>query len=127
MYNTLYRVINILLINVYILTRMHSSRMRTARSLIIRGVSARGVCPCDLSHHAFDVTCVLPPHPLSVNTSAAAYIVRPRCMLGYHTFSPPPVNRMTDRCKNNTVISDIERVYFQNPWVFPTVRSRSSP
>ena len=30
---------------------------------------------CDLSHHAFDVTCMLPPLQLSVSTSAAAYIV----------------------------------------------------
>ena len=50
-----------------------------------------GTCPvvpaggvsCDLSHHAFDVTCMLPPNQLSVSTSAAAYIVWPRCMLGY--------------------------------------------
>ena len=42
----------------------------------------RGVS-CDLSHHAFDVTCMLPPLQLSVSTSAAAYIVWPRCMLGY--------------------------------------------
>ena len=65
---------------------MHSSRMHTARSLIIgggvsawggvcqRGVSAQGVS-WDLFHHAFDVTCMLPPHQLSVSTSAAAYIV----------------------------------------------------
>ena len=58
-------------------TRMHSSRMRTARSLTIKvgggclprggsvggGVRPVGVCPrgvlCNLSHNAFDVTCIL--------------------------------------------------------------------
>ena len=43
----------------------------------------RGVCVLWLTYHAFDVTCMLPPHQLSVSTSAAAYIVWPRCMLGY--------------------------------------------
>ena len=91
---------------------MHSSRMRTARTLTVRGgacqgggclpggvgacqggclpggclpggVPARGGVPCDLSHDAFDVTCMLPPHQLSPNTSAAAYIVLAHCMLGY--------------------------------------------
>ena len=58
-----------------------------SRGVSVQGVSARGLSAwgwsCDLSHHAFDVTCMLPPHQLSVNTSAAAYIVWPRCMLGY--------------------------------------------
>ena len=49
--------------------------------------SGGGVClgcvSCDLSHHAFDVTCILSQHQLSVNISATAYIVWPRCMLGY--------------------------------------------
>ena len=61
--------------------------MRTARSLtILGGVPARGCLPkgvpaqggvtaCDLSHHAFDVTCVLSCHQLRLTTSAAAYIV----------------------------------------------------
>ena len=55
------------------------------------GCLPRGVS-CDLSHHAFDVTCMLPPHQLRLNTSAAASIVLTHCMLGY-----PPVNRMADR------------------------------
>ena len=46
-------------------------------------VPVQGVS-CDLSHHAFDVTYMLPPHQQSVSTSAAAYIVWPRCMLGYN-------------------------------------------
>ena len=62
-----------------------------------RGVSARGV-PCDLSHDAFDVTCMLPPHQLRPNTSAAAYIVLAHCIMGY----TPPVDRMTHTCKNIT-------------------------
>ena len=80
-----------------------------------RGVSAWGVfaqggiclgvgclpggVPCDLSHDAFDVTCMLPPHQLRPNTSAAAYIVLAHCMMGY---TPPPVDRMTHTCKNIT-------------------------
>ena len=39
-------------------------------------VSAGGGCvSCDLSHHAFDVTCMLPPHQLRLTSSAAAYIL----------------------------------------------------
>ena len=53
---------------------------------------------CDLSHNAFDVTCILPPHQLRHINCAAAYIVWPRCMLGYI----PPVDRITDTCKNIT-------------------------
>ena len=68
------------------------------------GCSCRGgLGSCDLSHHAFDVTCMLPPHQLSVSTCAAPYIVWPRCMLGYTHAPPPPVNRMTNRCKNITL------------------------
>ena len=43
------------------------------------GCLPRGVCPggvpCDLSHHALDVTCLLPPHQLRPTNSAAAYIL----------------------------------------------------
>ena len=52
-----------------------------------RGVLHPGGVPCDLSHHAFDVTCMLPPHQLRLNTNAAPYILLAHCMLGYH---PPP-------------------------------------
>ena len=34
-----------------------------------------GGVPCDLSHHAFDVMCMLPPHQLRPTNSAAAYIL----------------------------------------------------
>ena len=102
-------------------TRMHSSRMHTRHSLTIvgggclpRGVSAQGVSAqgggvclggclprgvsalgvsCDLSHHAFDVTCMLPPHQCS-------------CLYGDPGAcwdTTPTVNRMTDRCKNITL------------------------
>ena len=43
--------------------------------LLPRGVSYLGDVPCDLSHHAFDVTCMLPPHQLKPTNSAAAYIL----------------------------------------------------
>ena len=68
------------------------------------GVHGRGgAWPCDLSHHAFDVTCMLPPHQLRPTNSAAPYIV----LVGHVTCMPPPppptpVNRITDRCKNIT-------------------------
>ena len=87
---------------------MHSSRMRTARTLTVGGGGgfsipggspSQGGIPCDLSHNAFDVTCMLPPHQLRHIKCAAAYIVWPRCMLGY---IPPPVDRITDTCKNIT-------------------------
>ena len=61
-----------------------------------RWVPAWGVS-CDLSHHAFDVTCMLTPHLLSVSTCAAPYSVT-QVLAGIH-----PPNRMTDRCKNITL------------------------
>ena len=55
------------------------------------GVSpSRGV-PCDLSHHAFDVTCMLSPHQLRPTNSAAAYIVVVQGMMGY-----PPTPLLTE-------------------------------
>ena len=59
------------------------------------GVCQGGCVPCDLSHHAFHVTCMLPPHQLRLNTSAAAYILLAHCMLGY----TPPSCGQTDTCK----------------------------
>ena len=58
----------------------------------------RGVS-CHLSHHAFDVTCMLSLHQLRLLTSAAAYI-----MFGHVTCDAcwDTVDRMTDTCKNIT-------------------------
>ena len=42
-----------------------------------RGISIQGGVPCDISHHAFDVTCMLPPHQLRHINSAPAYIQLP--------------------------------------------------
>ena len=50
------------------------------------GFSIQGGVPCDLSHHAFDVTCMLSPNQLRLTNSAAAYIVVVQGMMGY----PPP-------------------------------------
>ena len=64
-----------------------------------------GSVPCDPSHHAFDVTCMLPPHQLRHINSAPAYILLPghvTCKACWDTH-PSPVNRMTDRCKNITL------------------------
>ena len=46
-----------------------------------------GGVPCDISHHAFDVTCMLPPHQLRHINSAPAYILLPghvTCKACYH-------------------------------------------
>ena len=102
-------------------TRMHSSRMRTARTVTIRwgggvcsrgvGVSAPGGCllwgggvsapggggPCDISHHAFDVICMLPAHQLRHINSAPAFILLPghvTCKACWDAH-PPPVDRHT--------------------------------
>ena len=72
--------------------------------LSIPGGSPSGGLPCDLSHHAFDVTCMLPPHQLRPTNSAAAYIVlvgHVTCKASWDT-TPPPVNRITHTCKNIT-------------------------
>ena len=74
--------------------------MRTARSLTILGgapaqgvsVQGRGV-PCDLSHHAFDVTCMLSSHQLRLITSAAAYIVFGHVTCGACWDTSPPTPR----------------------------------
>ena len=49
--------------------------------------------PCDLSHHAFDVTCMLSPHQLRASSYAPAYI-----LVGHVTRMPPC--GQTDTCKN---------------------------
>ena len=57
------------------------------------GGSAREGVPCDLSHHAFDVTCMLPPHQLRPTNSAAAYILpvgHLTCKACWDTTPPPP-------------------------------------
>ena len=65
-----------------------------------RGVPAWGG-PCDLSHHAFDVTCMLSCHQLRLITSAAAYIVFGHVTCG--ACWDTPLDRMTDTCKNITL------------------------
>ena len=45
---------------------------------------------CDLSHHAFDVTCMLSQHQLRASSYAPAYI-----LVGHVTCMPPPVDRQT--------------------------------
>ena len=64
-----------------------------------RGVSAWGV-PGDLSHHTFDVTCMLSPYQLRASNNAAAYILlvgHGTCKTCWNT-SPvdrqPPLTRM---------------------------------
>ena len=50
--------------------------------------------PCDLSHHAFDVTCMLPSQQLSHINSAPAYIVLPghvTCKACWDTHARPPL------------------------------------
>ena len=56
------------------------------------GLSILGGVPCDISHHAFDVTCLLPPHQLRHINSAPAYILLPghvTCKACWDTHPPP--------------------------------------
>ena len=61
----------------------------------MHGCQGGGV-PCDLSHHAFDVTCILSPHQLRASSYAPAYI-----LVGHVTHMPPFCGQ-TDTCKNIT-------------------------
>ena len=55
-----------------------------------------GSVSCDLSHHAFDVACILSPHQLRASSYAPAYI-----LVGHVTCTPPsPLCGQTDACKN---------------------------
>ena len=77
-----------------------------------KGVPAKGV-PCDLSHHAFEVTCMLPPHQLRHINSAPAYIVlsgHVTCKACWDTTHHlPPPHGQTDTCKNITFANYICR------------------
>ena len=55
------------------------------------GFSIWGGVPCDLSHHAFDVTCMLPPHQLRHTNFAPAYILpgHVTCNASWDTHPPP--------------------------------------
>ena len=65
------------------------------------GVCLGGRCvSCDLSHHAFDVTCMLFLHQLWLITSAADYIVFGHVTCDACWDTPP--DRMIDMCKNIT-------------------------
>ena len=67
------------------------------------GSPSRGcVCvPCDLSHHAFDVTCMLPPHQLRHTNFAPAYILPGHVTCNASWDTHPPCGQ-TDTCKNIT-------------------------
>ena len=59
----------------------------------IQGGLHPGGVPCDISHHAFDVACMLPPHQLRHINSAPAYILLPghvTCKACWDTHPPPP-------------------------------------
>ena len=71
--------------------------------LYLGGSPSGGGVPCDISHHAFDVTCMLPPHQLRHINSAPAYILLPghvTCKACWDTH-PPPCGQ-THICKNIT-------------------------
>ena len=70
--------------------------------LLLEGVSAPGVVPCGLSCHAFDVTCMLPPHQLRHINSAPAYILLPGHVTCKACWDTPPPHGQTDTCKNIT-------------------------
>ena len=82
--------------------------MRTARTLTEGGVlhqggvsiweggfSTWGGSPCDLSYHAFDVTCMLPLHQLRHTNYAPAYILPGHVTCNASWDTPPPL--WTDR------------------------------
>ena len=87
--------------NMYLKTRMHSSRMRTVRfcpylpactvqrGSATRGVSATRGCQLPRGGVCYQGGCLLPGGPEGCI---------PAC-----TEADPPVNRMTDRCKNITL------------------------
>ena len=63
------------------------------------GCLPRGL-PCDLSHHAFDATCMLSHHQLRPTNSAVAYILlvgHVTCKACWDT-TPSPVDRILDTC-----------------------------
>ena len=69
---------------------MHGRGGLRGRGACVAGgacVVVGGAWPCDLSHHAFDVTCMLSPHLLRPTNSAAPYIV----LVGHVTRMPPPL------------------------------------
>ena len=59
------------------------------------GGSPLGGVPCDLSHHAFDVTCMLPSHQLRHTNCAPAYILpgHVTCNASWDTHPPPWTDR----------------------------------
>ena len=63
--------------------------------LSISGGSPSGGVPSDLSHHAFDVTCMLPPHQLRHTNCAPAYILpgHVTCNASWDTHPPPWTDR----------------------------------
>ena len=66
------------------------------------GVSWGGCVPCDISHHAFDVTCLLPPHQLRHINSAPAYILLPGHVTCKACWDTHPPRGQTHTCKNIT-------------------------
>ena len=67
-----------------------------------RGLSILGGVPCDISHHAFDVTCMLPPHQLRHINSAPAYILLPGHVTCKACWDTHPPCGQTHTCKNIT-------------------------
>ena len=105
-----------------IITRMHSSRTRTARfkgHLYRRGSAQRlgvegGVCRGCVSRG-----CLPGGSVQGVYTPA-------HCMLGYKR-SPPPENRMTDRCKNISFPQlRLRAVIMDSQWILISGGSRIS-
>ena len=63
-------------------------------------MSAKGGVPCDLSHNAFDVTCMLSLHQLRLITSAAFQIVLGHVICDACWDTNAPMDRMTDTSKD---------------------------
>ena len=61
-----------------------------------------GGVPCDLSHNAFDVICMMSFHQLRLITSITAYIAFGHMTCDTRWDTHPSLDKMTDTCKNIT-------------------------
>ena len=107
-YQTSYCLLLHQIITITFITRKHSSRIRTVR---FPSSSGRGVCPTPGPLDANPLTPIARPPPPGCRPPWSCDLWY---ILGSH---PPPMNRITDRCKNITLsqTSFAGSNYNQNP------------